>query len=148
MQRPFTLVYDPARGLLTFRELFPNVGARSAIVAALREVVAARSTREVPAYKRLDGRRAQARCAVRGNAFSLTLHVRGRADERRPAARHARRRKSVGRSIPGRRASAGNPGSNDVYAVQQMLNLVNELFLVLHEKYPDYLIAHFGLSSE
>jgi len=25
---------------------------------------------------------------------------------------------------------------------------VNELFLVLHETYPDYLVAEFGLSAE
>lgn len=117
MQRPFTLVYDPARRLLSFRELFPDLGARSPIAAALREVVAERSTRCVPAHKRLDGRRAHARCAVQRNRFSLSMAVRGGT-------------------------------TNDSYAVRQMLNLVNELFLVLHEKYPDYLIAHFGLSSE
>jgi hypothetical protein len=115
--RPFTLVYDPARRLLSFRELFPDVGARSAIATALREVVAERSTRHVPVHKRLDGRRVQARCAVQRNRFSLAMAARGGT-------------------------------ANDSYAVRQMLNLVNELFLVLHEKYPDYLIAHFGLSSE
>ncbi len=117
MQRPFTLVYDPARRVLSFRELFPDVGARSAIATALREVVAERSKRRVPAHKRLDGRRVQARCAVQRNRFSLTVAVRGAT-------------------------------ANDSYAVRQMLNLVNELFLVLHEKYPEYLISHFGLSSE
>ena len=34
------------------------------------------------------------------------------------------------------------------YAVQKALNLVNELFLLLHETYPDYMIEHFGLSAE
>lgn len=117
MQRPFTLVYDPTRRLLSFKELFPDVGARSPIATALREVVADRSTRRVPAHKRLDGRRVQARCAVQRNRFSLTMAAHGGT-------------------------------ANDSYAVRQMLNLVNELFLVLHEQYPDYLIAHFGLSSE
>jgi hypothetical protein len=32
--------------------------------------------------------------------------------------------------------------------VSQLLNLVNELFLMLHETYPDYLVAEFGLSAE
>jgi hypothetical protein len=39
-------------------------------------------------------------------------------------------------------------GQNESYAVSQLLNLVNELFLVLHESYPDYLVAEFGLSPE
>jgi hypothetical protein len=39
-------------------------------------------------------------------------------------------------------------GRNEAYAVSQLLNLVNELFLVLHETYPDYLVAEFGLSAE
>jgi hypothetical protein len=39
-------------------------------------------------------------------------------------------------------------GKNHAYAVQHMLNLINELFLELHETYPDYLVDQFGLSTE
>lgn len=39
-------------------------------------------------------------------------------------------------------------GRNHAYAVKQALNLVNELFLVLRERHPDYLIERFGLSTE
>ena len=39
-------------------------------------------------------------------------------------------------------------GSNYEYATRAALNLVNELFLLLHERYPDYLIERFGLSAE
>lgn len=39
-------------------------------------------------------------------------------------------------------------GANHHYAVQRALNLVNELFLLLHESYPEYLIERFGLSPE
>jgi len=39
-------------------------------------------------------------------------------------------------------------GANHDYAVQRALNLVNELFLILHESYPEYLIERFGLSPE
>lgn len=115
MRRPFTLSHDPARGVLAFRNLFPNLEPRSPIAIALREVVADRTTRRVPAHKRFDGRKAQASCAVRRGTFSLTMRVRGR---------------------------------HEAYAVRQLLNLVNELFLVLHESYPDYLIAQFGLAAE
>lgn len=39
-------------------------------------------------------------------------------------------------------------GKNHEYAVQRALNLINELFLLLHESYPDYLVERFGLSPE
>jgi hypothetical protein len=34
------------------------------------------------------------------------------------------------------------------YGVRQALNLVNDLFLLMHETYPDYLAEHFGMSTE
>lgn len=39
-------------------------------------------------------------------------------------------------------------GANHEYAAQRALNLINELFLALHEGYPEYLIERFGLSPE
>ena len=39
-------------------------------------------------------------------------------------------------------------GRNHGYAVQRALNLVNDLFLFLHESHPEYLIERFGLSPE
>ena len=39
-------------------------------------------------------------------------------------------------------------GDNHAYAVRHALNLVNELFLFLHESYPEYLIQRFGLSPD
>ena len=39
-------------------------------------------------------------------------------------------------------------GANHAYAVQRALNLINELFLFLHESHPEYLIERFGLSAE
>jgi hypothetical protein len=39
-------------------------------------------------------------------------------------------------------------GQDAQYAVQRTLNLINDLFLTLHEHYPDYLIERFGLSTE
>ena len=113
--RSFTLTHDPARRVLAFPSLFPKVGARSPIASALRDVVAARSTRRVPAHKRLDPREVQAGCAVRHGHFALTMRV---------------------------------TGADEADAISQLLNLVNELFLVLHETYPEYLVAQFGLSAE
>jgi hypothetical protein len=39
-------------------------------------------------------------------------------------------------------------GNNHAYAVKQALNLVNDLFLELQERHPDYLIERFGFSTE
>jgi hypothetical protein len=39
-------------------------------------------------------------------------------------------------------------GQNQQYAVSKTLNLVNEMFVVLHEAHPDYLVEHFGISQE
>lgn len=39
-------------------------------------------------------------------------------------------------------------GQHYEYAVRRALNLINELFLLLHETYPDYLVEHFGLSTD
>jgi hypothetical protein len=39
-------------------------------------------------------------------------------------------------------------GANHAYAVRKALNLINELFVLLQERYPDYLVERFGLSTE
>jgi hypothetical protein len=39
-------------------------------------------------------------------------------------------------------------GANHEYAVRAVLNLANELFVSLHDEYPEYLIERFGLSTE
>lgn len=39
-------------------------------------------------------------------------------------------------------------GANHAYAVSHALNLINELFLALHAGYPEYLVEHFGMSTE
>jgi len=39
-------------------------------------------------------------------------------------------------------------GANHDYAVSKALNIVNEMFVTLHEHHPEYLIRHFGISTE
>jgi len=39
-------------------------------------------------------------------------------------------------------------GRNQQYAVSKTLNLINEMFVALHEAHPDYLVEHFGISQE
>ena len=39
-------------------------------------------------------------------------------------------------------------GSSHEYATRLALNLINEIFLLLHERYPDYLVQEFGFVDE
>jgi len=39
-------------------------------------------------------------------------------------------------------------GENEEYAVGRGLNLINEMFVTLHEHHPDYLVERFGVSTE
>lgn len=39
-------------------------------------------------------------------------------------------------------------GPNHAYVVRHTLNLINELFLLLQESYPEYLVERFGMSAE
>jgi hypothetical protein len=39
-------------------------------------------------------------------------------------------------------------GANHDYAVKTLLNLINELFVCLHEAHPEYLVHQFGISTE
>ena len=39
-------------------------------------------------------------------------------------------------------------GQNHEYAVSKALNLINEMFVILHEHHPGYLVERFGISTE
>lgn len=39
-------------------------------------------------------------------------------------------------------------GRNHAYAVAKALNVINELFVMLHERHPEYLVHAFGISAE
>jgi hypothetical protein len=85
--------------------------------------------------------------AIRG----LNAIVATRSSPRQPAHKRLdRRRADVSGAIKGGDWSlvVTVRGRNHAYAVRHALNLVNELFLFLHESYPDYLIERFGLSPE
>ena len=73
---PFTLRYDPRTGALAFRDLLPNVPARSSLAGALRRFVRGRASAGLPAHRRVDPERADVRCFVRQAAFSLEVVAR------------------------------------------------------------------------
>jgi hypothetical protein len=114
-RRPVKLLFDPQRNGLSLSDMFPRVGSHSMMVQELRQLVRDRSSRKLPAHKRLDRRKARLTCGVRAGSFSLGILVQGASHE---------------------------------YAVRHLMNLLNELHLLLHEKYPQYLVAEFGLSEE
>lgn len=39
-------------------------------------------------------------------------------------------------------------GDNHEYAVGKTLNIINEMFVALHEHHPEYLVERFGMSTE
>jgi hypothetical protein len=115
LRRPMRAVFDADGGTLTFPSLLPGLDRSSPIGAGLNAIVGSRTSRTLPAHKRLDARRARVSSAVRRGDWSLVVTIRG---------------------------------ANHEYAVRHALNLINELFLFLHESYPEYLIERFGLSPE
>ena len=64
-----------------------------------------------------------------------------RIDSRRARLEAASRKGNLSLSVDIR-------GRNQAYAVSKALNLVNEMFVALHEAHPDYLVEHFGISQE
>jgi hypothetical protein len=115
LRPPMRAVFDDRAGTLAFPAIVPGVDRSSPMVAGLNALVASRTTRALPAHKRLDARRARVSATVHRGDWSLTVTIRG---------------------------------ANHAYAVQRALNLINELFLFLHESHPEYLIERFGLSQE
>ena len=84
-------------------------------------------------------------------AAELKSIVMSRTDRRQPAhkrldARRARISSSLQRGTFTLRMQIR--GTNHDYGVRQALNLINELFVALHERHPEYLVAQFNISTE
>ena len=67
-------VFDPPAKALSFPALFPGIPA----ARELKTIVDARTSRTLPAHKRIDARRARLSCRVRAGDFSLKVEIRGR----------------------------------------------------------------------
>ena len=84
-------------------------------------------------------------------AIALKAHVLSRSRRDQPAHKRldARRVRITAAMRQGHWSlSVAIRGANHFYGVRHALNLINELILVLHERYPEYLIEHFGMSTE
>jgi hypothetical protein len=73
---PFELVFDPARRELIFRDLLPGISARSAMYADLKTFLRTRSSRAVPAHRRIDPRKAGLKPRQRAGTVSLIMSLR------------------------------------------------------------------------
>lgn len=73
---PFALTYEPASGTLTFTNVLPHVPVRSALYADLARFVEGRSSRRLPAHRRIDPRRARPGCS--GRRGTMLIHVAAR----------------------------------------------------------------------
>jgi hypothetical protein len=120
-RRPMTLTYEARTRTLRFPNVFPGVAADRALATELTTIVASRTKGQ------------------RGRAADVPEHR--RVDGRRA---------KVACSLRGGHLSLilDVRGRHEAYAVRRGLTLVQDLFLRLHEAYPEYLVEHFGLSTE
>ncbi|MGH9769381.1 MAG: hypothetical protein ACREAB_18305 [Blastocatellia bacterium] len=66
---------DPAKHELRFKQLLPNVPAKSALHAELKNFIEQRHDRELPEHRRIDRKRAEVSCTNRGGFVSVFLKV-------------------------------------------------------------------------
>ena len=71
--QPLALVYGSETGTFVFRNLLPNVSARSSLHRDLQAFVVGRASPRLPAHRRVDRRRARIRCVLSRGAVSLEL---------------------------------------------------------------------------
>ena len=73
----YTLVFDAEKELLTFKDCFPNVPARSEIYGGIKDFLKGRSNSKLHAHRRIDPKRAAVVCSNRLGKVSLSLEVKG-----------------------------------------------------------------------
>ena len=71
--RPLSLGYTPATGTFVFRNLLPNVAARTPLHRDLQAFITSRASPRLPDHRRVDRRRATIRCVLSRGAVSLEL---------------------------------------------------------------------------
>jgi hypothetical protein len=74
--RPMELRCDARRDSLILRALLPGVEPRSEIDRDVRAYVRGRIESKLPAHRRLDPARVEARCVRKGGALEIALRVR------------------------------------------------------------------------
>ena len=74
---PIVLRYDSRRRSLTFKELLPGVARASPLLADVQALVESRTSRALPAHRRIDRRRLAVTCSHRRGAVSVVLVMKG-----------------------------------------------------------------------
>jgi hypothetical protein len=69
------LSVDTAKHELRFKQLLPNVPAKSPLYAELKSFIRRRHDRELPEHRRIDLKRAEVSCSNRGGFISVSLKV-------------------------------------------------------------------------
>jgi len=72
---PFNLIFNPGKNSLTFRDLLPDMPARSELYAEVRSFLETLSSKERPAHRRLDRRRIGIRCFNRRTKVSIEFAI-------------------------------------------------------------------------
>jgi hypothetical protein len=72
---PMNLVYDPARGELTFRELLPSVGSRSRMYRELKQFLESCTSPALPPHRRIDARKVGVKLRQRAGTVSLIVSL-------------------------------------------------------------------------
>ncbi|MGQ0732199.1 MAG: hypothetical protein ACT4QD_00935 [Acidobacteriota bacterium] len=75
--RPLTLIHDANSETLSFRNLLPGVGRESPLLSDVAALVAACSSRALPAHRRIDRRRVVVGCSHRNGGVWLALRIKG-----------------------------------------------------------------------
>lgn len=76
-REPIVLRYDPRASSLLFKALLPGVARASPLLAEVQALVVSRSSRALPAHRRIDRRRVEVECAYRRGTLSLMLLIKG-----------------------------------------------------------------------
>lgn len=74
-RHPVEFICDAGKQELRFKNLLPNVVARSAMHQDLKSFLQGRYNEELPLHRRIDPKRAEIVCSNRGGKISLSLKV-------------------------------------------------------------------------
>lgn len=111
--RPLIFIYDDRAKSLELKSCLPNVDPD--LTKDVRRYVKTRHDKRLPAHRRVDRNRAEARVMRRGDNITLSLQI---------------RRNQLS------------------YGVSRLLNLLNEVFVQLHQNHFEYMIREFDVSQD
>ncbi len=75
LERRFHLIFDPAAAALTFKDVLPEVPAKSRVEDAVGAMIEGRTAKKLPAHRRVDPAKATVRLQNRKGSISLTMTV-------------------------------------------------------------------------